>query len=445
MNCNAGVCTAIAKGANLNVDDLTTMLAVGDTTVKTGGGAITIQVLDGFSWTSTSHLTLDANHSIGVHQPVVVAGTGSMTITYNDIGSDGDLIFLKKGRIEFSDTDSSLTINGDAYTLVNDLHSLYTDINNAQGSGHYALANDYDASVDGIYGSSPITDLFGTIEGLGNSLLNVSMQSTNVFGLVWEVFGGTIRDLKLSNIVVNNLSGFEQDIGGFAGIMRPGTIVGCSVSGTVHSPIRSKYPNTGGLVGSLQGGLIDRSSSTANVSSGSWVGGLVGVLSSGTVSRSFASGTVIGKTKAQVGGLAAHNDGIIIDSYTTANVQSDGDPRKGIMLGGMIGENHRGRVSTSYSLGMVQNIQAFGGLIGIDEASAGHIKSAYWDLDMSGVNDPAQGAYDPRNDPGITGLSDAQLKSGLPDGFDPKIWAQSPSINNGYPYLLANPPPKRGQ
>jgi hypothetical protein len=29
----------------------------------------------------------------------------------------------------------------------------------------------------------------------------------------------------------------------------------------------------------------------------------------------------------------------------------------------------------------------------------------------------------------------------LPPGFDPKIWAQSSNINNGYPYLLANPPP----
>jgi len=37
-------------------------------------------------------------------------------------------------------------------------------------------------------------------------------------------------------------------------------------------------------------------------------------------------------------------------------------------------------------------------------------------------------------------LTDAQLKAQLPDGFDPKIWGQSPTINNGYPYLLANPP-----
>jgi hypothetical protein len=33
-----------------------------------------------------------------------------------------------------------------------------------------------------------------------------------------------------------------------------------------------------------------------------------------------------------------------------------------------------------------------------------------------------------------------QLQSGLPSGFDPSIWAEKPGINNGYPYLIANPP-----
>jgi len=28
---------------------------------------------------------------------------------------------------------------------------------------------------------------------------------------------------------------------------------------------------------------------------------------------------------------------------------------------------------------------------------------------------------------------DVQLKSGLPDGFDPNIWGQDPNIDHGYP------------
>jgi hypothetical protein len=41
---------------------------------------------------------------------------------------------------------------------------------------------------------------------------------------------------------------------------------------------------------------------------------------------------------------------------------------------------------------------------------------------------------------GVTGLTDAQLKSDLPAGFDPAIWGQDAAVNNGWPYLLANPP-----
>jgi hypothetical protein len=68
------------------------------------------------------------------------------------------------------------------------------------------------------------------------------------------------------------------------------------------------------------------------------------------------------------------------------------------------------------------------------------LANTYWDLDASGINDPARGAGDPSNDPGITGLTSSQFKSGLPAGLDPAIWGQNASINDGYPYLLANPP-----
>ncbi|HEX3943617.1 MAG TPA: hypothetical protein VHW69_05970 [Rhizomicrobium sp.] len=38
MSCSAGVCTATAKKATLNVTDLTNMLASGDVTVQSGSG-----------------------------------------------------------------------------------------------------------------------------------------------------------------------------------------------------------------------------------------------------------------------------------------------------------------------------------------------------------------------------------------------------------------------
>jgi hypothetical protein len=59
-----------------------------------------------------------------------------------------------------------------------------------------------------------------------------------------------------------------------------------------------------------------------------------------------------------------------------------------------------------------------------------------------GINDPHRGAGNVKDDPGIIGLTTEQFQSGLSAGFDPKIWAQSPNINNSYPYLLANSPMK---
>jgi hypothetical protein len=37
-------------------------------------------------------------------------------------------------------------------------------------------------------------------------------------------------------------------------------------------------------------------------------------------------------------------------------------------------------------------------------------------------------------------ISTAKLQSRVPLGFSKKDWAEDPNINNGYPYLRANPP-----
>src|SRR5438045_856211 len=116
MSCSAGVCSPTAKKAVLNVNDLTSMLASGDVTVKTGAGAIVIEITAPFSWTSTSRLTLDANTSVSFKAPVTVAGQGAVTIGTNDGGTGGDLLFFPPGQfpggtLDFWDTSSSLIIN----------------------------------------------------------------------------------------------------------------------------------------------------------------------------------------------------------------------------------------------------------------------------------------------------------------------------------------------
>jgi hypothetical protein len=82
-----------------------------------------------------------------------------------------------------------------------------------------------------------------------------------------------------------------------------------------------------------------------------------------------------------------------------------------------------------------------GGLVGFDGTTNG-FSHCYWDTTTSGIGKLSQGAGNIRHDPGIRGLTTEQFQSGLPKGFDPKIWAEDSKINNGLPYLIANPPPK---
>ena len=56
----------------------------------------------------------------------------------------------------------------------------------------------------------------------------------------------------------------------------------------------------------------------------------------------------------------------------------------------------------------------------------------YWDTTTS-VNTLGCG----EGSASVTGLTTAQLQSGLPAGFDPSIWNESAGANKGLPYLLA--------
>ena len=150
----------------VNAGDLASMLASGDLAVKTSGGAKNIVVKAGVSWTSTSRMTLDADQSVEIDKPVSVTGSGAVTITTNDGGSGGDLMFDGKGNIKFWDTGSSLVINGKSYTLVKDIATLASDIA-ANPSGFYALANNIDAKGNTISDAAIRPDFSGMFEGLG--------------------------------------------------------------------------------------------------------------------------------------------------------------------------------------------------------------------------------------------------------------------------------------
>jgi hypothetical protein len=455
MTCQAGVCSPTASKAVLNATDLANMLADGDEKVTTGSGATNIAVKDAFSWTSTSRLTLDAMQSVEIDKPVMVTGTGAVTVTTNDGGTGGDLIFDGKGNVTFWDLASSLIVNGNSYTLVKKLKDLRSAISN--GTSFVALAGNYNAHNDGTYRKAVIATVGGnqTIEGLGNQIQNLTIIVThrNELALVHDN-QGAIRDLGLTNV---NVDARPTDAAAGLAFTSAGTIRNCFVTGTVqgwyagglaykvlgtvgHSYASVAVTGEGGGLAVTNEGTIETSYATGAVTGRDIAGGLVGA-NNGTISQSFATGPVTGSYA--VGGLVGLQEflpsGTISNSYATGSVNGETSGP----VGGLAGTNYWGAIESSYSTGLVTgHSNAVGGFVG-DVASDSNTDD-YWNLDTSGIDDPHRGAGDFPDDPGITGLTDAQLKSGLPADFSPKVWGQSASINNGYPYLLANPPPQWG-
>jgi hypothetical protein len=162
------------------------------------------------------------------------------------------------------------------------------------------------------------------------------------------------------------------------------------------------------------------------------------------IQMSYATGSVTGGDSLYaagivIGGVAGINEGSINSSYAMGAVTGGKNSSAG-GLAGICGDACT--VSFSYSTGAVVGGAGsyVGGLVGYDASQSGSLNDTYWDVDTSGITDPSQGAGNIPNDPGIMGLTTAQFQSGLPQGFDPDVWAEKSTILDGFPYLIANPP-----
>ena len=272
------------------------------------------------------------------------------------------------------------------------------------------------------------------------------------------LFGTIYYGAVVGDVTVNvSISGSASEVGALAGI-NEGTIEDCFASGSVKGgfAVGGLVGNNGGAIFSsgasasangqrIVGGLVGWNSdsvidsfATGSVSMGSGigaaprpiVGGLVGY-NRGGIGASFATGSVTGGSYSEAGGLVGYSHGYVGDSYSTGSVY-------GSKAGSFAGFGaHGANFATSYGTGHLD--KGKGGFIGVAKPSD-KIEYAYWDTDTTGITNLSQGAGNIPNFPGITGLTTSQLQSGLPAGFDSSVWAESPDINGGLPYLIANPP-----
>jgi hypothetical protein len=262
--------------------------------------------------------------------------------------------------------------------------------------------NGADGTIQGSYSTSTVnaTQAAGLVWKNDNGGIITSSYATGSVTSPAGQAAGLVYSNETSSVISNSYAtgDVHNGFGGLAG-GNSGTITACFATGSVDNP----YGTAGGFVGGNES----------------------------AISLSFATGAVTSEgASGSVGGFAGSSEGTIQNSYALGNVTASATESVGGLVGFFDGGSSA-TISDSYSIGLVSGGRPKdqGGMIGQNDGG-GPIVNSYWDRDTSGKRKSAGGVR----------LTDAQLKSALPDGFDSSVWGLDAGINNGYPYLLANPP-----
>ena len=349
-----------------------------------------------------------------------------------------------------------------------------------------------------IYNSNANSEKISLFAQVGNSgqlsdvvLTNISMQAATAYlAPLAAVNNGTITHSSatgaLSGLGLNtwSMAGLVTDNEGIItrshaavtmdGLTENAGGIAASNSGTISLSDASGAVNAVALAGGLVGystGTITQSLALGDVDVSldydADAGGLVGQLGSGTIDQSFATGDVrggdAGAKKSRLGarfappkmrginlgGLAGFSAGFIGNSYATGSVTGIGARQaKHPSVGGLVGQTspnvNASHIVQSYALGALSlyDTKYLGGVIGSDFSAQGSNSNALWDLDTTGVTNTNQGAGNLFDDRGLKGVPESKFRKATIRKFSLSIWAENANINNGYPYLIANPPPK---
>jgi filamentous hemagglutinin family protein len=340
-----------------------------------GNGDINIQ--SAISWNTGATLTLDGYHSINITAPITVQANGQVVLTTNDGGTGGDLSFGLgptgfAGNIQFTGTEGSgqsLTINGNAYTLLYSLSEVQSINSNLTGT--YALADSINASGVGGWvplgtnGHGSVTNsglgFAGTFEGLGNTISNLSVNAgssgnAGAFGAL----SGLIRDLNVGNVKVRG--GLRT--GGLVGWnTSSATILYDSVSGTV-----SGASQVGGLVGWNDGSIAGSSVQSGSVTgTGYGTGGFVGYNTTFAGVQTSAVSHVTVNGAGGVGGFAGLSTGTLSSDSVSSSTINDSQST----TGGFIGQNAASGHITSGAVTstVVNGSNQTGGFVGLNSGA----------------------------------------------------------------------------
>lgn len=306
------------------------------------------------------------------------------------------------------------------------------------GNKDYPFQGTYDGndySISNLFINRPLEDslgLFGVTSGAGLidiELLNVSVTGNNFVGALAGSFRySSVNEfdwVRVTTFSTGTVTGNNQ-VGGLVGFSDNGNFSLCYSTCMVEGA-----DNVGGLIGKADESAITDSYTQNDVTgSGDNVGGLIGRAYESEISNCFSHCTVLmDGTGTQTGGLVGYlySNSSAINCYSLGSVDGEGT------IGGLTGYNHGSEITNSFASCTVTGSGGYvGGLAG---RSDGTINNSYWDVDVSGINEPSPG--DGRTTEEMTYPYAENTYTGW--NFI-TIWVEDPDIgfgqfNNGYPYL----------
>ncbi|SDU15684.1 filamentous hemagglutinin family N-terminal domain-containing protein [Verrucomicrobium sp. GAS474] len=314
----ATIVTALNTGTNVT-EQTTATTTSGSGTTASGSGDIT--VASAITWTGTGSLILDAYNSIYVNANITASSASAgLTLSYGSNGlTTAGYTLGGASSITLPASTTALKIGKSGslrtYTVVTTAANLISAVNTTPG-GNYALGASVSAPT-AAYTADPIASLTGYLDGLGHTISGLTLTDatdTNI-GFI-GANSGTLSNFGLTSETVTSTKSASL-VGGLVG-KNTGTITASYITGTV---IGNTATNVGGLVGSNAGGTISLSFASASVSgtSAATVGGLAGT-NSAAISNSYAVGSEAGGVTTTIGPIAGTNTGTLANSYAYESV-----------------------------------------------------------------------------------------------------------------------------
>ncbi|MBO5059841.1 MAG: S-layer homology domain-containing protein [Clostridia bacterium] len=185
---------------------------------------------------------------------------------------------------------------------------IYTEQQLAQVSARpdkcYRLGSDIE--VSGSWNG--VEDFSGTFDGNGYRISGITIdKNAEAVGLFKKITGGTVKNLAV-DAVINT----KKNAGIIAGKNEGGSILNCSVTGSVSA----NTDNAGGICGTNSGTIRNCLSAVYSVVAGSFAGGIAGQ-NFGTVENCIAAVEVVAADM-YAGGICGTNDNGRIDTCVSA-------------------------------------------------------------------------------------------------------------------------------